>query len=110
MKAIMVFQFNGYPERVAAKVVRENITDDDYWEEDLLGRLNEEGVAATKAEVGTPYGPAGGDFVCLYVPIKVEFDGDEEQAAAALNKWLATYIDDAPTFYADSCWLEEIVK
>lgn len=111
MQAKLIFQYNGYPQSQEAVVVRENITGDEYWEEDFVGRLQRAGVAATKAEIDCPYSPTCDDhFVCLRVPVLVHFDGDEEDVSRKLCKWCETYADDAATFYSDSCWLEDITE
>lgn len=103
----LLLQYNGYPESRAAKVIEENITGDEDWNEDLLARLKEEGISCQKATLKSAYQPTTDDgFVCLRVPIHLECEGDENEAFQALNKFCEREVDSSPTFYCDSCWVE----
>lgn len=104
-------QYNGYPQRAADRVVRENITDEEDWEESLLLTLADEGIVCRGAKVESAYQPnTDDDFVCLRVVISLECYGDEQLSLEKLNRFCQREVELASTFYCDSCWVEEGVE
>jgi hypothetical protein len=105
-KVRIVYTYDGYPMRRADNVVRENITGDEEWQEYLFGQLEDYGIEATAAEVGSPY-PAdkSGDWVAVRVPITVTYKGKRKHR---LSEYCNNAADYEEGFYCDSCYWEEV--
>jgi hypothetical protein len=104
----LVFSYHGYPMRRADEVVRDNITGDDEWQENLISTLQEYGMKPTAVELGTPF-PAeeSGDWVAVRVPITVTH---ASKHGGRLESFCANVVDDYMGFYCDSCYWERVKK
>jgi hypothetical protein len=105
-KVRLVFSYHGYPMRKADEVVRDNITDDEDWQENLISTLQDYGMEPTAIELGLPY-PAddSGDWVAVRVPITVTHAAKQKYR---LRSFCEDATDDAMGFYCDSCYWEEV--
>jgi hypothetical protein len=92
--------------RRAEEVVRDNITGDEDWQENLIGTLQDYGMEPTAVELGTPF-PAddSGDWVAVRVPVTVTHADKEKYR---LQSYCDDATDDAIGFYCDSCYSEEV--
>lgn len=104
-KIRLVFSYHGYPMHKAEEVVRDNITGDEDWQENLIGTLQDYGMEPTAVELGTPF-PAdeSGDWVAVRVPITVTH---ADKKKYMLQSYCEDAADDAIGFYCDSCYSEE---
>ena len=102
----LVFSYHGYPMRKADEVVRENITGDEDWQENLISTLQDYGMEPTAVELGTPY-PAdeSGDWVAVRVPITVTH---ADETSYRLSSFCEDAADDFMGFFCDSCYWEEV--
>lgn len=104
-KVRLVFSYHGYPMRKADEVVRDNITGDDDWQENLLYYLNEYGLDASAAEIGEPFpADADEDFVAVRLPVTVTHSGNPK---FVLGKYCEDAVDFHTGFYCDSCYWED---
>jgi hypothetical protein len=104
---LMVLQYNGYPQRREKQVVKDNITGDEDWEENLLAWLEDDGVKCRKATIKSAEQPTTDDgFVCLRVTLALDCEGDEQQAGRIASEYCSREVDSEKTFYCDSCWVE----
>lgn len=111
-KMRIVFSYHGYPMTRASKVVEENITGNDEWQDYLAGILEDYGVTMQSAEVGVPFSPKEKDFVAVRIPVNVEYEdaGGERPLKNRMFRFCENAVDYEEGFYCDSCWWEEVKR
>ena len=105
----MVYKYNGYPMSKAADVVKDNITGDEDWQENLIDNLSRFGVDATAVRCGEPFAQVPPEeFVAVCVPVTVDYTPSANgPTPRQLRDYCEEAIDWESGFFCDHCYWEE---